>query len=366
LDLAIIGLPQSGKTALFEAIVGGHGRDDGRAEHIAVVKLPDERLERLAALVQSKRVVPAELRLHDLPAPFQHAPGSADLGGVALSPEHAATLAGADLLIHVVRAFHRDDVPHPQGSVDSQRDIESLDLELAYHDLGIIERRRERLEPTVRSARPGEREAGERELLLLDRLKEHLGQDLPLRNHPFTPSDIKQVSGYGFLSIKPVLLVINIDEADIPKAAAIESDLHAPNDGGKASLAAVCAKLEAELAQLSPEEAEQFRQELGASSPAVPRLLGLVADLLGLVTFYTPVGTECRAWPVPAGTTALAAAGRIHSDMERGFIRAEAIAWEELMAIGSFAEAKKRGRLRSEGKGYVIQDGDVLHILFHV
>ncbi|MFQ6019831.1 MAG: redox-regulated ATPase YchF, partial [Dehalococcoidia bacterium] len=154
MDLAIIGLPQSGKTALFDALAGGHSDlVGGRQEQVAVVKLPDERLERLAALLRPKRVVPAELRLHDLPAPLQRAAGGDDLGGLALAPEHTSSLASADALLDAVRAFHRDDVPHPQGSVDPRRDIESLDLELAYHDLAIVERRRARLEPTVRSAR---------------------------------------------------------------------------------------------------------------------------------------------------------------------------------------------------------------------
>ncbi|MFQ6020163.1 MAG: DUF933 domain-containing protein, partial [Dehalococcoidia bacterium] len=226
--------------------------------------------------------------------------------------------------------------------------------------------RRERLEPAVRSARPGEREAGEGELLLLGRLKEYLEQDIPLRKQPFTTSELKQLSGYGLLSLKPVLHVINIDEADIPKAAAIESDLRGRDAGAKTGVVAVCAKLEAELAQLSPEEADQFRREMEAPEPIAQRLLGLAFDLLELVTFYTVVGEECRAWPVPAGTTALEAAGRIHSDMERGFIRAEAIAHDQLLELGSLAEAKKQGRLRSEGKAYAVQDGEVLHILFHV
>ncbi|MFQ5879577.1 MAG: DUF933 domain-containing protein [Dehalococcoidia bacterium] len=369
MDLALIGLPQSGKTSLFQALAAGRrGPLVGKQEHIAVVKLSDERLDRLADLFQSKKITYAEIRLHDLPVAFQ--------GGVALSSDLAPSLAGADALVHVVRAFHRDDVPHSQGTVEPHRDIAALDAELLFHDLAIVERRLERLVAGVRSLRPADREAGERELTLLRHVKDCLEQDIPLRARVFTPDEGKQLANYGLLSLKPLLLAINIDENDCPNAPAIESDYRAryaaaSNGGGSASgrntgVVAVCAKLEAELAELPEEEADQFRQELGATDSAVQRLFRLAQQVLGLVTFYTVVGDECRAWPLPAGTTALRAAAKIHSDMERGFIRAEAIAWDKLLELGSLAEAKKHGLLRSEGKGYAVQDGDVLHILFHV
>ena len=359
MDLAIIGLPRCGKTTLFSSLALGHGGKAGHEENIAVVKIPDERLERLAELLHPKKVGRAELRLHDLPAPFQP--------GVALDPAQAASLAGADVLVHVVRAFHRDDVPHPQSSIDPERDIVAMDLELIYHDLGIVERRLERLEAGMRGPR-SEREAAERELVLLRYLKEYLEDELPLRNKLFTPQELKQLSGYGLLTLKPMLLVINIDEADSPRIAEIESDFRAryAASGGKTTAATVCVQLERELVELPEEEASQFRQELGTPEAAAPRILGLAFGLLDLITFYTVVGEECRAWAVPKGTTAHEAAAKIHSDMERGFIRAEAIAYDQLLELGTLAEAKKRGLLRSEGKQYVVRDGDVLHILFHV
>jgi hypothetical protein len=175
--------------------------------------------------------------------------------------------------------------------------------------------------------------------------------------------EARVLANYGLLTLKSLLILVNLDEADIGTAAEIESEFR---ERYGVSGGAMCARLEAELAELEPEEAVEFRREMGSEEPAAPHILSRAAEALGLITFYTPVGTECRAWPVPAGTAALEAAGRIHTDMERGFVRAEAIAWEELMEIGSFGEAKKRGRLRSEGKQYVVQDGDVLHILFHV
>ena len=358
MNLAIVGLSLSGKTSVFTALTAGHGQAAARGERLGVVKVPDERLEKLAALVGAKKVTPVELRLHDLPPLFEQ--------GAAPSGEAAESLARADALIHVVRAFHRDDVPHPQGSVDPQRDIAAFEAELLLHDLGIVGRRLEKLDITVRSARPGEREAGEREQHLLQRVRQHLESDQPLRNQTWTPEELKALASYGLLSLKPVLIVLNIDESEAPAAADIEAQYRARRGAEHIGVAAMCAKLEAELAELSPEEAAEFRRELeGGDTPAL-RVLRLAQEVLGLVTFYTPVGEECRAWPVPAGTRALQAAGRIHTDMERGFIRAEAIAWEKLMEMGSLAEAKKHGALRTEGKGYVVQDGDVLHILFHV
>ncbi len=356
MDLAIVGPAQSGKTAVFNALAAGHAQHgDARREHVAAVKIPDERLEKLAALVAAEKVTHAELRLYDLPPLFEK--------GRAASGEAAEFLSRADGLILVVRHFRRPDVPHPLGDVDPGRDIDLFQSEMVLHDMGIVERRLEKLDITVRSARPEEREAGQRELAPLQRARQHLEDDQPLRDHMAGGEEARALANYGLLTLKALLILVNLDEADIGSAAEIEGEFR---ERYGASVGAMCARLEAELGELEPEEAVEFRRELGAPEPAAPRILKQVLDTLGVVTFYTPVGTECRAWPVPAGTAVLEAAGRIHTDMERGFIRAEAIAWEELMGIGSFAEAKKRGRLRSEGKQYVVQDGDVLHILFHV
>lgn len=355
-DLAIVGPAQSGKTAVFNALAASHAQHgDARREHVAAVKIPDERLEKLAALVAAEKVTHAELHLHDLPPLFEK--------GRAASGEAAESLSRADGLILVARHFRRPDVPHPLGDVDPGRDIELFQSEMLLHDLGIVERRLEKLDITVRSARPEEREAGQREVTTLQRARQHLEDDQPLRDHMASGEEARALANFGLLTLKALLILVNLDEADIGRAAEIEGEFQGRYG---ASVGAMCARLEAELAELEPEEATEFRRELGAAEPAVPHILSRAVEALGLITFYTPVGTECRAWPVPAGTAALEAAGRIHTDMERGFVRAEAIAWEELMEIGSFAEAKKRGQLRSEGKQYVVQDGDVLHILFHV
>jgi len=357
-DIAIVGLPLCGRTTVFAALAAGHAgsKGDARQEHIGVIKIPDERLEKLAALVGAKKVTAVEVRLYDLPPMFER--------GGAPTVESAESLARADALLHVVRGFHRDDVPH-QGSVDPNRDIEVFEGELLLHDLGIVERRLEKLDITVRSARPGEREAGEREQLLLLRVRQYLESNLPLRNQVFTPDEIKALANYGLLSLKPMLILLNIDEAEAANASAIEGEYLGRYGAARTAVAAMCARLEAELAELPPEEAAEFRRELKAGESPIWRVLRLTQDVLGLVTFYT-AGDETRAWPLSAGGTALQAAGRIHTDIERGFIRAEVIAWDKLLELGSEAEAKKHGLLRTEGKQYVVQDGDVLHILFHV
>jgi ribosome-binding ATPase len=359
-DLALVGPALSGKTTLFRAITHGHaaGGADARGEHIGAIKIEDERLDCLAAFSGAKKTTPIEVRLHDMPPLFER--------GAAPAGEAAETLNRADALLIVVRAFERDDVPHPQGSVDPRRDIESFQAELALHDQGIIERRLEKLDITVRSARPGERDAGEREVALLERMRGLLEGGKPLRTEVTDPADLKALAGYGLLTLKPALIVLNIGEADLPRSREIEAEYQEAYGGPGARCAAICARLEAELAELSDEEASEFRRDMGAAEGATERLLALATDLLRLITFFTMNEREARAWTLPKGSSALQAAGRIHTDMERGFIRAEAIPWKTLLDLGSFAEARKHGQLRTEGKQYEVQDGDVLHILFNV
>ncbi len=234
------------------------------------------------------------------------------------------------------------------------------------HDQAIIERRIERLDIAGRSARPGEREAGEREQHLLQQCLLRLEGGQPLRNHINDPDDLKTLANYAPLSLKPMLVLLNIDEADATDASKLEVDFTERYGAECTSAVAMCAKLEAELADLSPGDAEEFRRELEGGDTPANRVLRRIQELLRLVTFYTPVGDECKAWTVPAGSTVVQAAGRIHTDMERGFIRAEVINVDRLLERGSFAEAKKHGQLRTEGKQYVVQDGDVIHVLFNV
>jgi GTP-binding protein YchF len=360
MDIAIVGLRGSGKTSAFKALTAGHGSvaGDSRAEHIGAVKIPDERLERLAQLVHAKKVTPLEVLLHDLPPILER--------GAAPSGEAGESLARADALLHVVRAFHREDVPHPQGSVDPARDVASFDAEMMLSDLGIVERRLDKLDTMVRTGRPEERESGAREQALLLRCKAVLEKDTALRRGLTDPADVRALSNFGLLSLKPMLILVNLAEDDAGRATEIEDQYTGQLSTAGTGVTAMCAKLEAELAELSPEEADEFRRELGAEAGATRRVLGKVIDLLGLITFFTAGEKETRAWSLAAGGTALQAAGRIHTDIERGFIRAEVIAWDRLLEFGSHAEARKHGQLRTEGKAYTVQDGDVINVLFNV
>lgn len=359
MDLAIVGLPASGKSTVFRALTAGHGSaGGGRNERLGVVKIPDERLQRLAALVGAKKVTPLEARLHDLPPMFEK--------GAPPSGEAAEALSRADALVHVVRAFGREDVSHPLGSVDPERDVATFEAELRFNDLSIVERRLEKLDIQVRSARPGERETGEREQQLLLRVRRHLEADEALRDCISDAADLKALANFGFLSLKPSLILLNIGEGEVGRADQLQEDWARTHGGARTRVAVMCAKLEAELAELSPEEADEFRRALGVGEGATAGVLALVTEALGLVTFYTVGEKETRAWTVPAGSTAVTAAGRIHTDLERGFIRAEVICWDRLLELGSYAEARRRGQLRTEGRQYVVQDGDVINVLFSV
>jgi len=362
MDLGIIGLERSGKTTLFQAVTHGHAHvaAHGAMEpSVGVVKIPDERLDRLCAVLHPKKVTHAEVRYLDFP-------GGLSLRGAGPSGAFLAALSQCDALVHVVRAFRDETVPHPEGSIDPDRDIAAVNLELAFADIGMLERRYEKLEITVRSARAGEREAGERELALVRRLREALEREEPLRAQQLSAEERRIISGYQLLTGKPQLIVVNIDEADVSRAAGIEVDFADRWAGSGVQVAALCAKLERELAELSDEEAAEFRRELGLIEGGLERMLRLSQQVLGLITFFTVNEAEGRAWPIAAGSTALEAAGKVHTDMARGFIRAEAIGWQELAEAGSFAEARKHGLLRTEGKQYIVQDGDLLHMLFNV
>lgn len=350
MELAIVGLRAAGKTTLFQALAGGPV-----AGAVATVPVPDHRLEQLAAHFRPRKVTPPEALLHDLPPWPDH--------GQRLPQEAATALARADALILVVRAFHRPDVPHPQGHVDPQRDYLNLELELLYHDLDIVTRRLEKVAKVATSAPPGEREAAQRERRTLERVKACLESERPLREEELSPEERKLLSPFGLLSLRPLLVVVNSD--DPAQGREMVQALESRHGRARTAFASLCAQLELELAQMEKEEAVAFRQELGLPPEGPRALLRQVMDLLELVTFYTVVGEECRAWLVAKGTTALEAAGKIHSDMARGFVRAEVIAWDRLLAAGTLHEARARGMVRAEGKSYLVQDGDVLHILFH-
>jgi GTP-binding protein YchF len=286
--------------------------------------------------------------------------------GAAPSGTAGESLARADALLHVIHAFDRPDVPHPNETIDPARDIREFDSELILFDLGIVERRLDKIETTRRTGKQSEREAGDREKALLERVKGLLDEEKPLRDELRDPADVAALGNYGLLSLKPLLVLINIGEDKVGEQAAIAADYAAKVNAAGTRATAMCAKLEAELAELTPEEAAEFRRDMGAPEGGTAAVLEELRELLGLITFFTAGEKDTRAWTLPQGGTALQAAGRIHTDIERGFIRAEVIAWDLLLELGSHNEARKKGQLRQEGKTYVVQDGDVINVLFNV
>lgn len=360
MDLALIGLASAGKTTLLKALAAGHlphGSSPGELA-LAVVKVPDERLDRLAALVQARKTTYLELRIFDFP--------EFAVGKKGPPPQLLGTLSTNDLLVHVVRAFQDAAVPHPLETIDPARDIEAMDLELVLADLGIVDRRVERLTTEMRSLPPGSRGGQEREMALIQKLKSTLEAEKPLRSLDLTPDEKTLLGGFNLLTLKPMLIVLNIDEAAAGRGPEIEDQFRG-RVGRDTAVIALAAKAEADVAELPEDEAAEFRRELGLpDEPAAARMLREAVSLLGLITFFTAGPQDTHAWSVPAGTPAVKAAGRIHSDIERGFIRAEVIGWQELLNAGSHAEAKKRGVLRLEGKTYEVKDGDVINVLFNV
>jgi GTP-binding protein YchF len=363
MDLGIVGFQRSGKTTIFNAVTKGHAQTGsygaGVQPNIGVVKVPDDRLDRLAKLFDPKKFTLADIRYIDFP-------GEAFSTGQGPPAQFLAQLARCDALIHVVRAFRDETVPHPQVTVDAMRDSAAMDLELAFADAGFIEMRLERIAVGMKAMKAGEREGAEREVTLLKRLQAALEAETPLRAQKLDEEEERMLVNYQFLTDKPLLLVVNIDEGDVTRTGEIEAEFGAKFGGEGSAVAAISGKVEAELAQMSDEEAAEFRADLGITEAGLDRMIRMSYALTGLISFFTVGPDECRAWNVRQGATAPQAAGKIHTDLERGFIRAEVVGWKELLADGSIAEARKHGHLRQEGKTYVAQDGDVMNILFNV
>ena len=356
-----MGLPGSGKTTVFNALTGAHadtgGFSGGRAApNMGVVKVPDDRLDRLSELFHPKKTVPADVTYVDVAIPA----GAAREGTV--NPDVLALIRNADALLHVARSFEAG----AEGLADPWRDIEALDLEFAIADLMVIEKRLEKLRTSGRHGSPAEREANAQEEALLDRLEPELSAGHPLRAVALSDEDELRLRGYRFLTQKPVLVVLNIDEGQLPTAADLEAAGRSRYAQPQTDVAALGGKIEAELAQLSEADAALFMEDLGIAEPSRGRVIHLTYRLLGLFSFFTAGEDECRAWTLRQGATAVDAAAAIHTDLARGFIRAEVVTFDDLIACGSMAEARKRGVLRSEGKTYAVRDGDVIEVLFNV
>lgn len=352
----IIGLPQVGKTSLFQILTKvdvSHAGHNPREAHLGMAKVPDERLDKLAALYNPKKLVHTSVEYSDVAA----------IGQEALKESgYANNLRTVDALIHVVRAFDDPSIPHV-GEVDPLRDIKNVDFDLIVSDLGQVEKRLERLQKDMKKGKTAELE---REQDLLNRCKTQLETEQPLREMELAADDKKRIRGFMFLSQKPMLYVLNVNESstlgkDLEEAVAKYKLTEVSSRPG-AGATAICGKVEAELAAMSDADAADFLSSYGLTESGLSRLIRKSYELLGLISFFTVGEDECRAWTTEKNSRAQNAAGAIHSDLEKHFIRAEVIHWDKLLEAGSEANAKNKGWLRLEGKDYIVQDGDVMHI----
>ena len=365
MQLAIIGLPFSGKTTVFNAVTRGSAQVAGYSgvsrPNVGVAKVPDSRLAPLAEIFRPTRTTQAEIAYVDLPA----APdGLSRTRGI--SGEYLNQIQTADALVIVARAFEDPSVPDGGDGVDPFRDIETMLYELTFADLEILDRRLERITQNSKGARGGDRDAMLRERESISRLKEGLDAGLPIRKHRLNREDARRVSEFQFLTAKPVIVVVNAGEDQVDGFSEIEARLENEVADSGVLWTVLPGKLEMELAQMEPEDEREFRESLGAGESGLDRMVRLSYSALDQITFFTGGSKDVRAWTLTRGESALRAAGKVHSDIARGFIRAEVISCEDLVRCGTEAEARRQGLLRQEGKTYTVSDGDVVHVLFNV
>ena len=363
--IGIIGLPASGKTTLFNALTRGRastGFGSGRGANIGVAHVPDERLAALTEMYKPKRTVPAEVTYVDLPGPAEHdGPKGGMFAGEALTQ-----LQTVDAVLVVVRAFEDPSVPHVKSSTDWRRDIDDIGFDLLFADIALLDRRIERITKDMKGASQAERTRFAGNIEALRGLQAELEGGTPLRARALTEQERTAVRDTFLLSALPFLVAVNIGEADIPNSDRLTAEAAEKVGDQRSGAVAICAQLEAELAGMDAEEEAEFRESMEAGESGLSRIISLSYDVLGLISFLTVGEDEVRAWTVERDTPAVIAAGRIHSDIERGFIRGEVVAYDDLVECGSQSEARTRGLLRSEGRDYLMQDGDTVNFLFSV
>jgi len=356
MQLGIIGLPQSGKTTVYKALTGADiptEMSTGQMEvHTAVVDVPDPRVEKLCEMYKPKKIVRAKVTYADI-AGLDGNAGRAGLPGVMINQ-----LAQMDGFLHVVRQFENASVPHLAEKIDPVRDIQTMDTDFILNDLVMVERRLEKPREEHRRGVSRPREAIQAEIDLFERLETVLSEEKPLRHYNFSSEEEKIVSSFGFLSRKPQMIVFNQSEDQTP----IEYTSPHPHT----TVVSLPAKLEMDIMALEPEDAAMFMEEFGVTELGMSRLIKVSYDLLNVHSFFTAGEKEVHVWTLRKGSNAREAAGTIHSDMEKGFIRAEVISFDDLMTYGTTAEARNHGRLRVEGKNYIIEDGDIIEIRFNI
>ena len=343
-----------GKTSLFTILTGVNqsARVGSMETRVGMTKVPDARLDALAKIFDPPKITYATVEYLDFPAISKEA---------LRDPSYLASLRVVDALAHVLRTFDSDTVPHEKGSVDAVRDFQDVEIELILSDLVVVEKRLERVDKDRKKIKSPDLD---KEFALLERIKAELEADRPLRELEFSDEDEKRIRGFQFLSQKPVLCVLNIGEKDAPRLHEVEEEYRKGAFAGRKNIAvtAVCGQVEAELAELKPEEAKEYLASYGLKESALARIITATYSLLGLMSFLTAGETEVRAWTIPMNSTAQKAAGAIHSDFEKKFIRAEVVNWQALVDHNGYPGVRDKGLLRLEGKEYIVKDGDVLVI----
>jgi GTP-binding protein YchF len=358
MELGVIGLPSSGKTTIFNALTKGNAPTGqsmgGRFDVLtAVVDVPDERVDILSKMFNPRKTIYARVTYSDIAGLKK---GMGESGGMAGSLVNH--LGGLDGFVHVVRGFEDDNVPHPEETIDPARDLAILDTEFLLNDLITVERKVEKLREGLRKGAAQNRAAAEAELAFFERLHQALSAEQPLRDLELDEEAVKSLRGYGLLTLKPVLVIVNIGDS--------QDEISFDYPYQRSLVANLRGKLEMELSQLSGDDLAMFMEEYSVTELGLDRVIRLSYDLMGLQSFFTVGEDEVRAWTVRRGASAVEAAGAIHSDLAKGFIRAETIGYHELVALGGLAQARTAGKLRQEGKTYIMQDGDIINVKFNL
>lgn len=362
MKIGITGLPTVGKTTFFNLLTHSNKEtsaySSGKPEaHIGIARVPDYRVDFLSELYKPRKTTYATMELIDLPGLVRGASAGKGVGNQFLE-----SVRKVDALVQVVRAFDNSEVIHVDGSVDPLRDIETVNLELLFADLGVIENRIERIENSKKI-----NSIMKEELEVLKKCREGLEQEIPIYSLGLTDEEKEYLKTFNFLSVKPMVLVVNIDEEQMATGEYPQKgQLHTYARERGMPIIEVCAKIEMEIDRLDPEDRALFMEELGIEESGIDRLARAIYDYFGLISFLTAGEEEVRAWTIKKGTTAQKAAGKIHSDIERGFIRAEVVKFEDLKELGSMAKVKEKGLYRLEGKEYTVQDGDIINFRFNV